>query len=153
MNLLTTIAENECFALQQEAADWQHAVKLGCALLERSGFASREYYDGIIASTAEYGPYYVIAPHFAMPHARPECGALHTGFSLVTLSRGVCFGSSQNDPVYVVLTLVAKNAKELNEHALVQVMELLEHKSVFAAVRNATCGSDLVACSKALQQK
>lgn len=153
MNLLTTIAENECFALQQEVTDWQHAVKLGCALLEKSGFASREYYDGIIASTAEYGPYYVIAPHFAMPHARPECGALQTGFSLVTLSRGVRFGASQNDPVYVVLTLVAKNAKELNEHAIVEVMELLECEAAFSGVRNAKNKGDLIACSKVLQEK
>ena len=153
MNLLTNIVNNECFSLHQEVPDWQYAVRLGCTLLETHGFASCKYYDGIMSSTAEYGPYYVIAPHFAMPHARPECGALKTGFSLVTLRHGVCFGSSQNDPVYVVLTLAAKNAKEMNEHAIVQVMELLEHKEIFDGVRNAENGNDLITCSKVLQKK
>lgn len=144
MNLFTQIVKNECFALQQEVSSWQHAVKLGCGLLEKRGFVTSEYYEGIIRATEEYGPYYVIVPQFAMPHARPECGGMKTGFSLVTLRHGVCFGSKDHDPVYVILTLAAKNAKDMNEDALVQVMEFLENKKIFDGVRKAKKKEDIL---------
>ena len=149
MNLFTRIVENECFVLQQEVRSWQDAVKLGCGLLEKRGFVTSEYYEGIIRATEEYGPYYVIAPQFAMPHARPECGGMKTGFSLVTLKHGVCFGSKDNDPVDIILTLVARTAKDMNENAIVQVMEFLESKNIFDGVRKATSKDTLIECCMA----
>ena len=55
----------------------------------------------------ELNAYIVLIPKVAMPHARPEDGALKTGFSIVTLKDPVCFGNKKNDPVYLVIGLSA----------------------------------------------
>ena len=44
----------------------------------------QSYVDGIIASVKELGPYIVIADGIAMPHTRPEQGAIGIGCSLIT---------------------------------------------------------------------
>jgi len=56
--------------------------------------------------------YIVLAPGLAMPHARPECGALGNSLSVVKLKKPVPFGHPQHDPVSVVLGLVARSESE-----------------------------------------
>ncbi|HDR2712243.1 TPA: PTS sugar transporter subunit IIA, partial [Enterobacter asburiae] len=53
------------------------------------------------------GPYYVLAPGLAMPHARPEEGAKGLGLSLLKLKQGVSFGAGEFDPVDVIIMLAA----------------------------------------------
>ena len=60
----------------------------------------------------EMGPYIVLAPGLAMPHARPENGAKRVGTALVTLEKPLNFGSPDNDPVSVALFLCAPNKDE-----------------------------------------
>ncbi len=55
---------------------------------------------------------YVLAPGLAMPHARPEEGVLRNGLSLLHITEGVAFGSTENDPVYVVIILCARSGDE-----------------------------------------
>jgi len=72
----------------------------------------------------ELGPYIVVAPGVAMPHARPEDGAIATGMSLVTLKEPVVFGNPDNDPVRLVIGLAALDA-QAHLHALATLVELL----------------------------
>jgi len=94
--------------LNQTAADWQAAVRLAGDGLVASGCTTSAYTDAMIATIEDLGPYVVIAPGLAMPHARPGDSVLHTGMSLVTLAEPVDFGSS-NDPVKVVFALAARD--------------------------------------------
>lgn len=55
---------------------WQDAVRKTTAYLEERGYVSADYADAIIQSTHDNGPYYVLCPGLAMPHARPEAGVL-----------------------------------------------------------------------------
>lgn len=45
-----------------------------------------------------------------MPHARPEKGALQTGFSLVTTATPISFGHDEFDPVSVVIAIAGADA-------------------------------------------
>ncbi|MDZ4159481.1 MAG: PTS sugar transporter subunit IIA, partial [Anaerolineaceae bacterium] len=45
----------------------------------------------------------------AMPHARPEDGALEVGFAAITLAQPVEFGNPDNDPVQLVIAFCAPN--------------------------------------------
>ena len=85
MNLKQALIENNSIRLGLEAADWKEAVKLTVEPLIESGAILPEYYDAIIESTEEYGPYYILMPGMAMPHARPEAGVQRDAFSLITL--------------------------------------------------------------------
>ncbi len=88
----------------------------------RQGYIAGSYIEAILQSHKELGPYYVLAPGLAMPHARPEQGVLRNGLSLLHIKEGVSFGSTENDPVYVVIILCARSG---NEH-ITMIGELAE---------------------------
>jgi len=108
MSLLEKAFGQGSILLNQPAADWQQAVRLAGQGLEASGCSTGAYTDAMIAAIDDLGPYVVIAPGLAMPHARPDDSVLHTGMSLVTLANPVDFGST-NDPVRVVFALAARD--------------------------------------------
>ncbi len=85
-----------------EPGDWREAVKASGRLLVAVGAAEERYVAAMVRTTEELGPYAVIAPGVAIPHARPEEGARRVGLSLAVLSEPVEFGSKQNDPVDLV---------------------------------------------------
>jgi ascorbate PTS system EIIA or EIIAB component len=126
------------------ADDWKDAVRKAVALLEQAGAVESRYFDSIIDVTTQHGPYYVIAPGIAMPHARPEDGVLETGFSLVTLASPVEFGNEENDPVDVVLCLSAKSKGDLNEHVIVEAMTLFESEPMMARLRASGTDTELM---------
>lgn len=93
--------------LNIDADDWTTAVRIGGMLLVKCGAAREEYVEEMIETIKRIGPYVVIAPGIAIPHARPESGAVKAGLSLVTLKNPVYFGNKDNDPVKVVICLCA----------------------------------------------
>lgn len=86
---------------------WPQALEICARPLLISGAITPEYVTAIIAQHHKLGPYYVLAPGLAMPHARPEEGAKGPGLSLLKLYRGVNFGSEESDPVDVIIMLAA----------------------------------------------
>lgn len=62
----------------------------------------------------------MIAPQIALPHARPEDGALGTGLSLVRLHTPLNFGHSDHDPVILLFGLAA-----ISKHVHVRTLRTL----------------------------
>jgi len=87
--------------------NWQEAVQKSGDLLVAAELVEPEYIDAMVETTKELGPYCVIAPGIAIPHARPESGVKDTGFSAITLAEPVEFGNPDNDPVFLVLAFCA----------------------------------------------
>ncbi|WP_315708785.1 PTS sugar transporter subunit IIA [Brenneria uluponensis] len=92
--------------------NWQEAIHLVAAPLMADKCINPEYIDAIFTSHQQQGPYYVLAPGLAMPHARPEQGVLRNGLSLLHINQGISFGTPDNDPVYVVIMLCAISGSE-----------------------------------------
>lgn len=82
------------------AKDWQEAIDFSMVSLLDKNYISENYNQAIKDSTINNGPYYILAPGVAMPHARPECGALKTGMSLTLLEQGVYFPGMTNQLNY-----------------------------------------------------
>lgn len=104
--------------------DWQGAVLVAGTLLEQAGLCEPRYLDAMLRVVDELGPYIVIAPHVALPHAQSRDGALGTGFSLVRLEPAIDFGNATHDPVRLVFGLVA-DAPEAHLEAMRDLAELL----------------------------
>ena len=124
MDLKTAFIENNSIRLGLTAKDWQEAVKLSVDPLIESGAVLPEYYDAIIASTKEHGPYYILTPGMAMPHARPEAGVQRDAFSLITLTEPVTFTDGKE--VSVLLTLAATSSAIHASVAIPQITALFE---------------------------
>ena len=88
---------------------WAEAVKVTTSYLETKGYVTSDYASAIIQSTIDNGPYYVLCPGIAMPHARPEAGVLKTGLGIHVFPTAVDFGSDMG-PANVLLTLAATDS-------------------------------------------
>lgn len=102
----------EHITIIQEIANWQDAIALSAVPLLAEQAISQDYVDAIIRSHQDIGPYYVLAPGLAMPHARPEQGVYKTGLSLLYVKNGVSFNAEENDPVHVIIFLCALTGDE-----------------------------------------
>lgn len=105
--MLKDLLTENTIKLKVDASDWEDAVRKGGELLEKEGSIEHGYIDAMVNSVKEIGPYIVIAPGIAMPHARPEAGTKKIGMSLMTLNNPVNFGNEDNDPVTIVVCLCA----------------------------------------------
>lgn len=105
--VLKDLLNEKTIKLNVEVKTWEDAVIAGGELLEKNGSVEHRYIESMIKTVKEIGPYIVIGPGIAMPHARPEAGAKKIGMSLITLSNPVNFGNKENDPVDIVVCLCA----------------------------------------------
>ena len=88
-----------------ECKDWKDAIKTASDLLARSGSVHESYYDDLIKTVDEHGPYIVLLPGFALAHTESRSAAVYKNdISLITLKNGVNF-NSPNDPVRVVMAI------------------------------------------------
>ena len=133
MKLRDSLAENNAIRLQAEASTWQEAVKLGVDLLVE--VVEPRYHQAILDGVERFGPYFVIAPGLAMPHGRPEEGVKKNGFALVTLKTPLVFNHEDNDPVDILITLAAVDARTHQEDGIMQIVNLFEDEANFDRLR------------------
>ena len=145
MKLTEHLLTANTIRLGAEAADWREAVRIGVDLLIGADLVEPRYYEAVVSMTEELGPWYVLAPGLAMPHARPEEGVKRDGFALVTLKTPVAFGSEDNDPIDILITLAATDAKTMNEESIVQVATLFDDDARIERIRAAKTRADLEA--------
>lgn len=123
-------------------ADWRAAVRVAGTLLEEAHLCEPRYLDAMLRVVDELGPYIVIAPHVALPHAQSRDGALGTGFSLVRLEPPIDFGNASHDPVRLVFGLVA-DAPEAHLEAMRDLAELLSMEARRERLLAATTTAEL----------
>ena len=100
-----------------------------------AGFTEPTYTEAMIDVVRDMGPYIVLAPGLAMPHARPEMGSKQVGAALVTLEKPIDFGSPENDPVSVAIFLCAPN-KDEHIQLLTDIATLFEDEEFLDAAVN-----------------
>ncbi|EIV6180581.1 TPA: PTS sugar transporter subunit IIA [Klebsiella aerogenes] len=110
--MITTWLPTENIQIVDSVSDWKQAITLSAQPLLAKEAITEDYIQAICNSHEKLGPYYVLAPGLAMPHARPEQGAIKNGLSLLHIKKGVSFGSEENDPIYVVIMLCALSGDE-----------------------------------------
>ena len=88
----------------------EEAIQLVGKLMVDSGAVEPRYIEGMLNMSKQLGPYIVIAPGVALPHARPEDGVIKPCLALATLNPPVNFGNINFDPVRLVFAIGAVDA-------------------------------------------
>ncbi|AZI14921.1 PTS sugar transporter subunit IIA [Avibacterium paragallinarum] len=122
--LKESLIENRSVKLNQTAKNWEEAIKIGTDMLVESGAIEPRYYNAIVSMVKEMGPYIILAPGLAMPHARPEEGVNRTAFALVTLTTPVAF-ESEEEPVSVLITLAGSDSDQ-HMQGIMEITQVLE---------------------------
>jgi mannitol/fructose-specific phosphotransferase system IIA component (Ntr-type) len=139
MNCLT----DAHIAVKVRANGWEDAVEKVGKLLARNGLIDESYTEAMKRTVRELGPYCVIAPGIAMPHARPQDGVWQTGFALITLDEAVEFGNKDNDPVDIVIGFAAVN-KTSHILALKEIATYLGDEAFVQRIRSSRTKSELI---------
>lgn len=95
---------------------WEEAVRAAAAPLLRDGAIEAVYIQSMIDCINQYGPYIVIAPNIAMPHAQGGGeGVLDTGISFMKVERPVHFSESSEHDARILFVLASvDNEAHLN---------------------------------------
>lgn len=141
--MLSALVQEPFVQLDVAADDWEEAVRVATRPFVEAGVATQDYVEDIISGAKEHGPYFVLAPRVAMPHARPDQGALGNAIGVVRLAAPVEFGSEANDPVSYLFPLVA-NDDGGHLEALMSLAELLSDESFFAGLDEAKTAGEVL---------
>ena len=135
VSLLQDLLSEDNVSFHYPAETWEDVIRHGGQLMVAAGFTEPTYTEAMIDVVRDMGPYIVLAPGLAMPHARPEMGAKQVGTALVTLEKPIDFGSPENDPVSVAVFLCAPN-KEEHIQLLTDIATLFEDEEFLDAAVN-----------------
>lgn len=119
--MLTQLIEDRIY-FKDHIDNWQEAIKTAAQPLLKENFIKEQYIDSMIENVNQNGAYMIIVPGFAMPHARPECGAMKTGMAVMHLEEPVVFPDEQE--VKVLLVLAAADAN-VHLDAMADLAEIL----------------------------
>ena len=135
VSLLQDLLSEDNVSFRYPAETWEDVIRHGGQLMVDAGFTDPTYTEAMIDVVRDMGPYIVLAPGLAMPHARPEMGAKQVGTALVTLEKPIDFGSPENDPVSVAIFLCAPN-KDEHIQLLTDIATLFEDEEFLDAAVN-----------------
>ena len=102
--------------------DWEESIKIAYKPLLEKNIIEKKYVEAMIESIKKLGFYVVLRENLAMPHARPEEGAIDTGISLLKLKQPVNYG---DEKVYIVIVLASKDSDSHTE-ILMKLVELFQ---------------------------
>ena len=112
-----------------EADDWEDAVRQSGILLRDSGAVTDAYVDAMVENIKENGPYVVIWPGTALPHADCLEGVKQEAASLLRLKNPVDFHHESNDPVRYLIGISIQSAESINS-ALYDVMMIFGNEKI-----------------------
>jgi mannitol operon transcriptional antiterminator len=125
--MLDELLQEEYIQLKDSVSDWKEAIRLAAEPLLKSQSITEAYVQAMIANVEENGPYIVIAPRVALPHARPEQGVNRIGMSLLRLKQPVSFSNTQERDAQLIIVLAAVD-NETHLKALAQLSMMLSEE-------------------------
>ncbi|WP_371025321.1 BglG family transcription antiterminator [Paraclostridium ghonii] len=106
---LNELLNEDTIYLNQEAKDWEEAIRVSAKPLKDLGYVKDCYIESMIENVRKLGPYIVIAPKVAMPHARPEDGVNKVSMALTTFKEPIIFSQKEQHQVKMLISLAPKD--------------------------------------------
>lgn len=103
----------------EEVENWEKAIQIAAKPLIKKNKIKEGYVENMIDSIKELGPYIILIPGVAMPHARPNGNVLESSVSMLKINKGVSF-SKETEDVKLMFVLAAKDS---NSH--IEIIEEL----------------------------
>jgi mannitol operon transcriptional antiterminator len=126
--MLNELLTEQTIQLIERVTNWEEAIQVASQPLVDLQAIRPEYVEAMITNVKELGPYIVIAPNIAIPHARPETGVEQLGMSFLRLEEPVYFSEKEKHRAQLVIVLAAID-NQTHLKALAQLTELLSTES------------------------
>ena len=123
--------------MRQKLQSPEAAIRSVGELMVSNGLVEPRYIDGMLNIFYELGSYWILTPGLVMPHARPEDGALQSGFALITLDTPLNFGHEDHYPVSIVIGMSATDSDQHIKN-IQSLAQLLSDKEKINEITRAT---------------
>ncbi|GAA0070381.1 PTS sugar transporter subunit IIA [Clostridium sardiniense] len=140
--MLKELIEKGRYSFHEGFDNWEDAVKAACAPLEEEKAIEREYSDLIIESIKKHGPYIVIAPKIAIPHAQEGKGVNETSICLMKTNTPVRFGDGDEYDAQLFFVL-ASTDNNIHLQNLSRMVELISDEEMVEKLLKAKSVEDL----------
>ncbi|MDN4075930.1 BglG family transcription antiterminator [Fictibacillus terranigra] len=93
--------------MEERVPDWKSAIRLASQPLRKADSITASYIEVMMNNLEKMGPYVVVSPGVAIPHARPEDGVKRLGMSLLRIKNSIPFTDQGTHRVHLVIVLAA----------------------------------------------
>ena len=111
--MLTDLLTSQTIRFATEVTNWEEGIRLAAKPLLENGSIEEGYVEACINSVKTLGPYIVLAPLLAMPHARAPEFVNRVALSYLNLEKAV---NILDDPDRQAKTFILLATRDNNEH-------------------------------------
>ena len=137
---LTDMIWPEIISLDLEAATPEEAIRKTYEPMVRQHCVLPSYVEECIRTSTRY---MVITKHVALPHAKPEAGAITCGLGIGVLKTPLTFGIPENDPVKYIFALSAVNNSS-HLCAMAELIHLFNDQNFYQLLDNAHSSQEVM---------
>ncbi|MDR1144360.1 MAG: PTS sugar transporter subunit IIA [Spirochaetaceae bacterium] len=143
--LFREIIEQNRAQFIDKADDWKDAIKKSCKLLIDEGIIDPGYADEIIGAVHEHGPYIVLMPGFALPHAMKNSANAHgTAIAFMKLAEPVSFDADNPEKDASVFFTLAAVDNEEHLKNMRKLWKMLTDETLCDELRNVQSAEELL---------
>ncbi|MDR0403953.1 MAG: PTS sugar transporter subunit IIA [Treponema sp.] len=146
MMLLKEIVEQNRARFVDRAENWEDAIRLSCRPLVDDGTIESAYAEEIIGAIREHGPYIVLLPGFALPHAMKNSANAHgTAIAFMKLAEPVSFDADNPEKDASVFFTLAAVDNEEHLKNMRKLWKMLTDETLCEELRNLQSMEELLA--------
>lgn len=143
--MLREFVNNKHTVFAQHFDTWEEAIKAGCQPMLDDGTIEDSYVDSVIKCVNDFGPYIVIAPMIAMPHASTGSVGVHKNhIAFMKVEEPVHFDPNNADvDAKLFFTLAAVDSEKHLEN-MVKLSEMLMNDDLVKDLMDVKSDEDLL---------
>ncbi|WP_280770696.1 PTS sugar transporter subunit IIA [Salipaludibacillus daqingensis] len=130
---------------EKRADNWMDAIRISAQPLLQEQKITTNYVEAMITNIQELGPYILIAPNVALPHARPEQGVNEIGLSVTVFQEMVFFDKAEAEKPSEAKIFICLAAKDSESHLnlLKEISSLIENEEMITRMMNTNSEEEL----------
>ncbi|MFC4322515.1 BglG family transcription antiterminator [Litchfieldia salsa] len=141
--MLNELLTEDTIQFADQLSSWEDAIKNAAKPLLSKGVIEDSYIQAMIENVKELGPYMIIGPEVAIPHARPENGVNKVGMSFLKLKEPVYFLGEEKHAVRLLFCIAAVD-HTTHLTALSQLTKLLSSKTNLETLKDSESKDEVI---------
>lgn len=137
---------NQMVQIITSVENWEEAIKLASQPLLDFEYITEDYIHAMIESVKNFGPYIILSPKVAVPHAKPSNGGKKVGVSLLKLDNPINFGKDTDKEDNLINLLFVISISDNSSHfgVLKRINSLISDESIVEKIIKATTKMDIL---------
>lgn len=138
---MRTVLKNN-ISIVNRVNNWKDGVEQAGNILLFNKKIEKRYIEASIKNIEKFGSYIILNDGVAMPHARPEDGAIETGVSLLVIKEGTIFFEDQEKVKLIFMLACKDNSSHID--ILKKLSNLIDDEEIIKKISNSSSESEIL---------